>query len=173
MDRRRLQPHDRDRRRRARRTACAGLADADYYRLTDDGAYVETSGCGNDIDTASPVAQDLVVAALDRFADLGVDGFRFDLAPVLSRDTGRSSPDSTSGRRGVGVRMVAEPWDAVGTYQLGRAWPGRGWLQWNDRFRDDVRGFLRSEGGLVPALMQRVAGQSRRVRRPDCRASTS
>ena len=54
--------------------------------------------------------------------------------------------------------MVAEPWDAAGTYELGRAWPGRRWMQWNDRFRDDVRGFLRGEGGLVAALMQRIQG---------------
>jgi isoamylase len=134
-----------------------GLADADYYRLTDDGGYVETSGCGNDIDTASPAAGELIVAALDRYADLGADGFRFDLAPVLSRHRPFIARlDEWAARRG--VRMVAEPWDAVGTHELGRAWPGRGWLQWNDRFREDVRGFLRSEGGVVPALMQRVQG---------------
>jgi isoamylase len=134
-----------------------GLADRDYYRLTDDGAYVETSGCGNDIDTASPAAQDLIVAALDRYAALGADGFRFDLAPVLSRHRPFIARlDEWAAQRG--LRMVAEPWDAIGTHELGRAWPGRGWLQWNDRFREDVRGFLRSEGGLVPALMQRVQG---------------
>src|SRR5262245_52103685 len=54
--------------------------------------------------------------------------------------------------------MIAEPWDAVGTHELGRAWPGIGWMQWSDRFREDVRGFLRSEPRLVPALMQRVQG---------------
>jgi isoamylase len=134
-----------------------GLADGDYYRLTDDGAYVETSGCGNDIDTASPAAQDLIIAALNRYADLGADGFRFDLAPVLSRHRPFIARlDEWAVRRG--VRMIAEPWDAVGTHELGRAWPSSGWQQWNDRFRDDVRGFLRSEGGLVPALMQRVQG---------------
>jgi glycogen operon protein len=134
-----------------------GLADGDYYRLTGDGTYVETSGCGNDIDAASPAAQDLIVAALDRYADLGTDGFRFDLAPVLSRHRPLVARlDAWSAGRD--VRMIAEPWDAVGTYELGRAWPGRSWLQWNDRFREDVRGFLRGEGGLVPALIQRVQG---------------
>ena len=57
-----------------------GLADGDYYRLDADGSYIETTGCGNDIDASSPAAQDLIVMSLDRFADLGVDGFRFDLA---------------------------------------------------------------------------------------------
>jgi glycogen operon protein len=134
-----------------------GLADRHYYRLTDDGGYVQSSGCGNDIDTTSAAAGDLIVAALDRFADLGADGFRFDLAPVLSRHRPFIARlDGWAARHG--VRMIAEPWDAVGTHELGRAWPGRGWLQWNDRFREDVRGFLRGEGGLVPALMRRVQG---------------
>ena len=57
-----------------------------------------------------------------------------------------------------GVVMVAEPWDALGTHQLGRAWPGDGWMQWNDRFREDVRGFLRAEEGLAEALAWRVQG---------------
>ena len=134
-----------------------GLSDGRYYRLREDGSYIETTGCGNDLDAESPAAQDLVLWSLDRLADLGVDGFRFDLAPVL----GRSS--SLVGRleawaHGRGVALIAEPWDAVGTYQLGPAWPGRGWMQWNDRFRDDVRGFLRAEPGMVPALRQRVQG---------------
>ncbi|MET0580149.1 MAG: glycogen-debranching protein, partial [Ilumatobacteraceae bacterium] len=84
-------------------------------------------------------------------------GFRFDLAAVLARDdafVGRL--DAWAARRG--VVMIAEPWDAVGTHRLGRAWPGTGWRQWNDRFREDGRGFLRGEEGLVGALMLRVQG---------------
>ena len=134
-----------------------GLADGDYYRLAADGSYIETTGCGNDIDTSSPAAQDLILLSLDRYADLGVDGFRFDLAPVLSRhEPFVARLDEWATRRG--VRMIAEPWDAAGTYELGRAWPGRGWMQWNDRYREDVRGFLRGEGGLVTSLIQRVQG---------------
>jgi glycogen operon protein len=64
--------------------------------------------------------------------------------------------DAWAARRG--VTMVAEPWDAAGTYELGRSWPGDGWMQWNDRYRDDVRTFLRGEGGLVTTLMQRIQG---------------
>ena len=132
-----------------------GLADGDYYRLDDRGRYIETTGCGNDIDTSSPAAQDLIVWSLDRLADLGVDGFRFDLAPVLSRHRPFVAQlDAWAGRRG--VRMIVEPWDAVGTHELGRAWPGAGWLQWSDRYREDVRGVLRAERGLIPALTQRV-----------------
>jgi glycogen operon protein len=98
----------------------------------------------------------LIVEALDRFADLGVDGFRFDLASVLSRSPEfvRSIGDWAERRQ---VRLVAEAWDIV-RYEVGRTFPDRRWMQWNDRFRDDVRGFLRGEPGLVPAVMRRIEG---------------
>jgi isoamylase len=134
-----------------------GLADGAYYRLAGDGSYLETTGCGNDIDASSPAAQHVILLSLDRYADLGVDGFRFDLAPVLSRHHPFVARlDEWATRRG--VRILAEPWDAAGTYELGRVWPGRGWMQWNDRYREDVRGFLRGEGGLITSLIQRLQG---------------
>jgi glycogen operon protein len=134
-----------------------GLDDGAFYRLRADASYIETTGCGNDLDVTSPVTQDLVLWALDRLADLGVDGFRFDLAVVLAHDTGFvHAITEWAARRDVVV--VAEPWDAVGGHLLGRAWPVSGWRHWNDRFRDDVRGFLRGEEGLVPAMVQRVQG---------------
>jgi isoamylase len=134
-----------------------GLSDGGYYRLRDDGSYVETSGCGNDIDATSPAARDLIQWSLDRLADLGIDGFRFDLAAVLARDTGFIRRlDRWAAERA--LRMIAEPWDAVGTYLLGRGWPGSGWLQWNDRFRNDVRRFLRGDDATVPALQLRMQG---------------
>lgn len=115
-----------------------GLADGDYYRLGANGAYIETTGCGNDINTARPAVQSLIVRSLDLFADLGIDGFRFDLASVLSRHAPFIALlDDWAASRG--VRMIAEPWDAVGTHQLGRAWPGVGWMQWSDRFRGHAR----------------------------------
>jgi isoamylase len=131
-----------------------GLADRDYYVVNDDGSYVNEAGTGNIIDAASPAAQRLIMEALDRFADLGIDGFRFDLASVLARDPAfvRSIGDWAERR---GVRLIAEPWD-IARYMVGRSWPDRRWMQWNDRFRDDMRGFLRGEPGLVPAVIQRV-----------------
>jgi glycogen operon protein len=135
-----------------------GLADDDYYRHGPDGAYLDTTGCGNDIDASSAAAAELIMLSLDRYADLGVDGFRFDLGTVLSRHPPLIARlDAWAARRG--VTMVAEPWDAAGTYELGRSWPGDGWMQWNDRYRDDVRTFLRGEGGLVTTLMQRIQGR--------------
>ena len=133
-----------------------GLSDAEFYRLREDGSYIETTGCGNDVDADSPPAQDLIMWSLDRLADLGIDGFRFDLAAVLSRShTLVERLDRWAASRG--VAMISEPWDAVGNYQLGRAWPGDGWMQWNDRFRDDVRSFLRAEP-VAAVLCQRVQG---------------
>ncbi len=101
-----------------------GLSDGAFYRLRADGSYIETTGCGNDLDVTSPDAQDLIVWSLDRLADLGVDGFRFDLAAVLTHDAGFVARlDRWAAERS--VVMVAEPWDAAGTYLLGQAWPGR------------------------------------------------
>ena len=134
-----------------------GLDDAAFYRLRPDGSYIETTGCGNDLDVTSPVAQDLVLWSLDRLADLGVDGFRFDLAAVLAHDIGFVEAMTRWARRR-DVVMIAEPWDAVGAHLLGRAWPATGWRHWNDAFRNDGRGFLRAEPGLVPAMVQRVQG---------------
>ena len=96
-----------------------GLGDQEAYRHDQQGAYVQSSGCGNDLDVRSPFVADLVVWALDRLADLGVDGFRFDLAAVLTHDDRFVARlDAWAAQRG--VRMIAEPWDAAGRYQLGR-----------------------------------------------------
>jgi isoamylase len=142
-----------------------GLDDAAFYRLRADGSYIETTGCGNDLDVTSPVAQDLVLWSLERLADLGVDGFRFDLAVVLAHDVGFVRALTEWARRRE-VVMVAEPWDAVGGHLLGRLWPVAGWRHWNDAFREDGRGFLRAEPGLVPTMVQRVQGSPDLVESP-------
>ncbi len=135
----------------------AGLDNAHVYRHTADGEYTNDSGCGNDIDPADLYVRQLVIEALDRYADLGIDGFRFDLASLLTRDGGELVRMISEWAAGRGVVLIAEPWD-MGSYQVGSpVWPAD-WLQWNDRFRDDVRGFLRGEGGLVGAVRERVQG---------------
>lgn len=133
-----------------------GLDEAGYYRVDECGDYTVTTGCGNDLDVTDPAASELVIDALSRFADLGVDGFRFDLAPVLARGDFIARLDDWAGQRG--VRLIAEPWDAVGGHMLGRAWPSDRWAHWNDRYRDDMRSYLRGDEGFVPAVMQRVQG---------------
>jgi glycogen operon protein len=98
--------------------------------------------------------------------DTHVDGFRFDLASVFARQTDGSvslgdsrivsaiRSDPILGN----VRLIAEPWDAAGLYQLGTEFPGKRWFQWNGRFRDDVRRFIKGDAGFVPSVMRRIYG---------------
>ena len=135
----------------------AGLDDANAYRHQENGEYTNDSGCGNDINPADPNIRELVLEALGRYADLGIDGFRFDLASLLTRDGGELVRMISTWAAARGVVLIAEPWD-MGSYQVGSPlWP-EDWLQWNDRFRDDVRGFVRGEPALVGAVRQRVQG---------------
>ncbi len=133
-----------------------GLDDRGYYAHTPDGSYVNEAGTGNILDAGSIPAQRLILASLERFAALGVDGFRFDLAAVLARDPQfvRSLGDWARSRD---VTLVAEPWD-LARYLLGRDFPDPRWSQWNGRFRDDMRSFLRGEAGFVSAVMHRIEG---------------
>jgi hypothetical protein len=97
--------------------------------------------------------------------EMHVDGFRFDLASIFTRGADGSIhledppiiAEISSDPRLSGLRLIAETWDS-GAYQLGRSFPGISWLQWNDRFRDDVRSFVRGDPGQVPALMRRLYG---------------
>jgi len=134
-----------------------GIDDAHAYRHHADGTYMDDSGCGNDIDPADEEVRRLVLEALDRLADLGFDGFRFDLASLLTRDGGGMVDQITGWGFARGVVLIAEPWD-LAAYQLGAAFPEPSWWQWNDRFRDEVRGFLRAEPGLVASMVQRIGG---------------
>jgi isoamylase len=144
-----------------------GIDNSSYYLLTPDRqAYVNDTGCGNTLRTGHPGGRVLVLESLRFWSQrMGVDGFRFDLASIFSR-----ASDGTMNvheatliaeisllARLADVRLVAEAWD-IASYQLGRGFPGLAWLQWNGRFRDDVRSFVRGEPGKVGALMQRLYG---------------
>jgi glycogen operon protein len=146
-----------------------GIDNDSYYLLTHDlRHYVNHTGCGNTLRTGHPAARILVLESLRFWArTMGVDGFRFDLASIFSR-----AADGTMGvheaslvaeigllARLFDVRLVAEAWD-ISSYQLGRGFPGMAWLQWNGKFRDDVRSFVRGEPGKVGALMQRLYGSN-------------
>jgi glycogen operon protein len=141
--------------------------DNDSYYFMHDGWYAEYSGCGNSINANNRHVRQLIHDSLRYWAnDMHVDGFRFDLASVLSRDsTGglhvEDPPifgDIAADPMLDGIRMIAEPWDAAGAYELGRAFPGNSWLQWNGRYRDDLRRFVRGDPGMTAALIQRVYG---------------
>lgn len=138
-----------------------GIDRESYYLLHPDGVDVDDAGCGNVLRAGHPEATRLVLACLDRFADAGVDGFRFDLASLLARDDGGHPGGAVPAITAWGARrkvtLVAEAWD-LARYELGDAFAGRTWAQWNGRFRDDVRSFVRGDEGFVPALAQRVQG---------------
>jgi glycogen operon protein len=144
-----------------------GIDNKSYYLLTRDGKhYTNDTGCGNTVRTGHPAGRALVLESL-RFwvRKMGVDGFRFDLASIFSRsgngavNSGESAmiTDISYLGRILNVRLVAEAWD-IGSYQLGRAFPGLDWMQWNGQFRDDMRSFVKSDAGAVSASMQRIYG---------------
>jgi isoamylase len=144
-----------------------GIDNDSYYLLTPDlRHYINDTGCGNTVRTGHTAGRVLVLESLRFWArTVGVDGFRFDLASIFSRaadgtmnvhEASLVSEISLLARL-FNVRLVAEAWD-IASYQLGRGFPGLAWMQWNGRFRDDVRSFVRGEPGKVGALMQRLYG---------------
>jgi isoamylase len=142
-----------------------GIDNSSYYLLRPDGQYWNDSGCGNMLRCAHDAARMLILKSLQHWADLGVDGFRFDLASALARDVhGQVQTEEaaiiseiTALAVAGNFRVVAEAWD-IGVNLLGRGYPGWLWPQWNGRYRDDVRAFVRGDAGKVGALMQRLYG---------------
>ena len=145
-----------------------GIDNLAYYRtLPDDpGHYVNDTGCGNTLNTCHIRAQNLVLDSLRYWhGELGVDGFRFDLATVLGRTTGGFyKPHSLLSRIAgtpelEGAKLIAEPWDpGPGGYQLGR-FPVE-WAEWNDRYRDSVRRFWRGDANQDSEFAQRIHGSA-------------
>lgn len=143
-----------------------GIDNASYYLLGSDGRYQDHSGCGNTTRCAHPSVRALVLRSLQYWSErMGVDGFRFDLASVFTRnEDGSINTDSPAIAAEISaialeldLRLVAEAWD-INVYQLGRSFPGLAWRQWNGQFRDDVRSFVKGDAGRVGALMQRLYG---------------
>jgi isoamylase len=145
-----------------------GLDAGGYYMLSSDPAnpYANYSGTGNTLNFGEGHVRQMVMDSLRYWKkEMHVDGFRFDLASVFSRNADGSlnwgdapifseiAADPDLGR----LRLIAEPWDTA-AYQLGRGFPGMTWLQWNGRFRDDIRRFVKSAPGMVPDLMRRIYG---------------
>jgi len=145
-----------------------GIDNASYYRLCaqDKRFYVNHSGCGNTLNIAHPRVLQLVTDSLRYWIEImGVDGFRFDLAPVLGRGEQHFDANShffTTLKQDpilAKVKLIAEPWDiGEGGYQLGR-FPNQ-WMEWNDRFRDTCRRFWRGDEGLASEFAARIHGSS-------------
>ena len=144
-----------------------GLDNKTYYLLEPGtGAYQDHTGCGNTMRTAHPAVRTLILQSVRHWAEeYGVDGFRFDLASVFTRDLAGEvdtrDPAVIAELSTIGYQhdlvMVAEAWD-LAAYQLGRGFPSFSWRQWNGRFRDDLRAFVRGDPGMVPNLMRRLYG---------------
>lgn len=144
-----------------------GLDRYAYYvaQPEDPEQFANFSGCGNTLNGYHSVVRRLILDSLRYWVqDMHVDGFRFDLASILSRDSqGRplQEPpilwDIESDPVLAGCKLIAEAWDAAGLYQVG-SFVGDSWMEWNGRFRDDVRGFVRGENGLTRAVAQRLLG---------------
>ncbi len=146
-----------------------GIGNRSYYHLApwDPHYYLDYSGCGNTVNCNHPVVQKLIVECLQYWVrEAHVDGFRFDEGSILSRgEDGAPLPhppvvwqielDETLAR----AKVIAEAWDAAGLYQIGH-FPGDRWSEWNGCFRDDVRRFVRGDGGVVGAVATRIAGSA-------------
>ncbi len=154
---------------RGPRYSFKGIDNSTYYMLSGnrDHPYMNYSGTGNTLHCANRCVSRMVLDSLRHWVTAGhVDGFRFDLASVFARQAdGSVSPSDSRIVSAIrsdpilgNVRLIAEPWDAAGLYQLGTAFPGKRWFQWNGRFRDETRRFVRGDAGLVPAIMRRLYG---------------
>jgi glycogen operon protein len=145
-----------------------GIDNASYYRLVEDDKrrYINDSGCGNSLNIGHPRVLQMVIDSLRYWVvNMHVDGFRFDLAVSLGRETDGFDSDGAFFRAIredavlSRVKLIAEPWDlGPGGYQLG-AFPA-GWGEWNDRFRDCVRRYWRGEAGMLPELARCLHGSS-------------
>ena len=154
-----------------------GIDNASYYKLAEDRRhYFDTTGCGNTLNIGHPRVLQLVMDSLRYWVEqCGVDGFRFDLASALGRDTYEFDPmgsfldavgqDPVLNR----VKLIAEPWDlGEGGYQVGAFPPG--WAEWNDLWRDGLRSYWKGDMAMLPALGRRISGSAeifdRRGRKP-------
>ncbi len=140
-----------------------GLENSTYYILNNDKSrYADYSGTGNTLNANHSMVRRLILDSLHFWVDqMHVDGFRFDLASILSRDeTGAplANPpilwDIENDPVLAGTKLIAEAWDAAGLYQVG-SFVGSRWVEWNGRFRDDVRSFVKGDPGSVPKIASR------------------
>jgi len=145
-----------------------GFDNGAYYMLERDlSVYANYSGCGNTLNANHPVVRRMIVDSLRYWVgEMHVDGFRFDLASILSRDSSghtMATPpvlwDIESDPTLAGTKLIAEAWDAAGLYQVG-SFIGDSWKEWNGRFRDDVRSFIRGEQGSVTRFADRILGSA-------------
>ncbi|WP_291787062.1 glycogen debranching protein GlgX [Cecembia sp.] len=143
-----------------------GIDNSIYYLLNGDKSkYKNYSGTGNTLNANQSIIRRMILSSLHFWVrDMHVDGFRFDLASILSRDENgnpiENPPilwDIESDPVFAGTKLIAEAWDAAGLYQVGKFF-GDSWKEWNGKFRDDIRGFLRGDQGKVSNFVTRLIG---------------
>lgn len=143
-----------------------GIDNSIYYTLEEDKSrYANYSGCGNTLNANQPIVRRMIIDSLHFWVkQMHIDGFRFDLASILARDeNGRviENPpilwDIESDPVLAGTKLIAEAWDAAGLYQVG-TFIGDSWKEWNGKFRDDVRSFLKGDNGVVTRFVSRLVG---------------
>lgn len=139
-----------------------------YYMLRPDGTYFNFSGCGNTLNANHPVVQNMVVDSLRYWVtEFRVDGFRFDLASILGRDADGMPMENPPLLRRLAfdpilanTKLIAEAWDAGGLYQVGSFPNWSRWSEWNGKYRDDLRRFLKGDPGLAGAAAVRITGSA-------------
>lgn len=153
-----------------------GIDNNVYYMLTPDAHYYNFSGCGNVMNCNHPVVRNFIIDCLRHWAiEYRVDGFRFDLASILGRDQNgapMANPpileslafDPVLGK----MKLIAEAWDAGGLYQVGSFPSWNRWAEWNGRYRDDMRSFLKGDDGMARNAITRITG-SRDLYSPESR----
>jgi isoamylase len=143
-----------------------GLQNNAYYILSpENSGYANYTGTGNTLNANQPIVRRMIVDSLRYWVrEMHVDGFRFDLASILSRDEAghplKNPPvlwDIESDPVLAGTKLIAEAWDAAGLYQVG-SFIGDSWKEWNGKFRDDARSFLKADDGSVSRLAARILG---------------
>ncbi|MDD3659509.1 MAG: glycogen debranching protein GlgX [Lachnospiraceae bacterium] len=143
-----------------------GIDNNIYYMLTPEGYYYNFSGCGNTLNCNHPIVQQMIIECLRYWVTTyRVDGFRFDLASILGRNedgSPMSKPpllqslafDPILGK----VKLIAEAWDAGGLYQVGTFPAWNRWMEWNGKYRDDIRSFLKGDFGIIQEAASRILG---------------
>lgn len=137
-----------------------------YYMLTPDGQYYNFSGCGNTLNCNHPVVRQMILECLRYWTTAyHVDGFRFDLASILGRNQDGTPMNNPPLLQSLAfdpilgdVKLIAEAWDAGGLYQVGSFPAWNRWAEWNGRYRDDMRNYLKGDYGMAHIAAQRITG---------------
>lgn len=143
-----------------------GIDNNIYYMLTPEGFYYNFSGCGNTLNCNHPIVQQVIIECLRYWViAYRIDGFRFDLASILGRNEDGSPMSKPPLLQSLAfdpilgnVKLIAEAWDAGGLYQVGTFPSWNRWMEWNGRYRDDMRAFLKGDSGKAQSAVQRIFG---------------